>query len=351
MNMQESMTADAVDHLDRKILHALQINGRAAFSLIGDVIGVSEQTVARRYRRLRVAGVVRVVGVVDPAVLGQLDWVVRITCRPNAAMALGDALAARDDVAWVSLTGAGNEIMASLRARTQDARDELLLRRLPKTEQVLNLSAAIVMHRFTGRYDNDWRAYTGGLGDIAVAALASTRIPPTTKDSRPADRIQPEDRNLIAALGVDGRTPIAALAASSGWNHARTRRRLDDLIGSGAVYIDVDLSAPALGFPLLVMLWLTIEPQHLDTFGNALVDDDAVTFAAATTGSSNLTAAVALTGVDALYQFVSRIDDMAPGLRHLEVAPVIRRVKQAGSMVDGERLRDPAPAVRTDTRR
>src|ERR1700712_5732376 len=98
MQPGESSRVDVVvDDLDRKILHALQISGRAPFSLIGEVIGVSEQTVARRYRRLRVAGVVRVVGVVDPAMMGQLDWMVRITCRPNAAMALGDALAARDD--------------------------------------------------------------------------------------------------------------------------------------------------------------------------------------------------------------------------------------------------------------
>ncbi len=321
-------------------LHALQINGRAPFSLIGQVVGVSEQTVARRYRGLKGAGVVRVVGVVDPNVLGQLDWMVRITCRPNASAALGGALARRDDVSWVSLTGAGNEIVASLRARTQDARDELLLRRLPKTEQVLNLSAVIVMHRFTGRYDADWSAYTGELADEAVAALSRPGLPSANGRSR-SEVLLPEDGPLIAALALDGRAPIAALAAATGWTHGRTRRRLDALVDSGAVYIDVDLSMEALGYPLLAMFWLTVDPQHLDAFGSALVQENEVTFAGATTGPSNIAAAVAVTGVDGLYRFVNRIGELAPGLRQLEVAPVISRIKQSGSMVDGTRLREP----------
>ena len=192
--------SEMLDDLSRKILHALQINGRAPFSLIGQVVGVSEQTVARRYRGLKSAGVVRVVGVVDPNVLGQLDWMVRITCRPNASAALGGALARRDDVSWVSLTGAGNEIVASLRARTQDARDELLLRRLPKTEQVLNLSAVIVMHRFTGRYDDDWSAYTGELGDEAVAALSRPGLPSANGRST-SEVLLPEDRTTDRGAG------------------------------------------------------------------------------------------------------------------------------------------------------
>ncbi len=344
MASSQQTNSDDIDELSRKILHALQINGRAPFSLIGQVIGVSEQTVARRYRGLRSDGVVRVVGVVDPNVLGQLDWMVRITCRPNASAALAAALARRHDVSWVSLTGAGNEIVASLRARTQDARDELLLRRLPKTEQVLNLSAGIVMHRFTGRYDNDWSAYSGGLGDQAVAALARP-IPSAPAGSTIAELL-PDDQPLIAGLAVDGRTPIAALATAAGWSHGRTRRRVDELIDSGAVYIDVDLSMDALGFPLLAMFWLTVEPQHLDAFGNALVQEPEVTFAGATTGSSNIAAAVAVAGVDGLYRFVNRIGDLAPGLHQVEVAPVIQRIKQSGSMVDGTRLRDSGPTGR-----
>lgn len=352
MTSTAPIDSGSLDELDRKILHALQINGRAAFSLIGEAVGASEQTVARRYRRLRADGVVRVVGLVDPERLGQLDWMIRITCRPTASAALATALAQREDVAWVSLTGAGNEIFASLRSRTQDAREELLLRRLPKTEQVLNLSAVLVMHRFTGCYDKDWQGFTAGLDPAAVAALGAARPgPPVDSGAASTEPIGPADRPLLAGLAADGRTSISVLAGLCGWSQGRTRRRMDTLIGSGSVYLDVDLSTPALGLPLQVMLWLAVEPQHLDAFGNALVGQPEVTFAGAITGPSNLCAAVALTGVDALYQFVNRVGDAAPGLRQLEVAPVTQRIKQAGTMVDGARLRDPIPTATTRPRR
>jgi hypothetical protein len=42
----------ALDSLDLKLLQALQLDGRAPFKRIAEVLGVSDQTVARRLRRL-----------------------------------------------------------------------------------------------------------------------------------------------------------------------------------------------------------------------------------------------------------------------------------------------------------
>ncbi len=42
------MTGNLPDDLDRGLIHALHIDGRAPFSRIAAVLGVSAQTVARR---------------------------------------------------------------------------------------------------------------------------------------------------------------------------------------------------------------------------------------------------------------------------------------------------------------
>ncbi|MEV5322939.1 MULTISPECIES: AsnC family protein [unclassified Nonomuraea] len=60
------MGIDTADELDRRLIHALQLDARAPFSRIAEVLGVSDQTVARRYRRLRSAGLLRVVAVPPP---------------------------------------------------------------------------------------------------------------------------------------------------------------------------------------------------------------------------------------------------------------------------------------------
>ncbi len=106
-----------MDRLDRQILQALQLEGRAPFSRLAAVLGVSEQTIARRYRRLHTQGVVRVLGLIDPARQNQARWFVRAQCRPDAAAHLAKVLAARDDVSWVSLTAGGSEVTCATHTR------------------------------------------------------------------------------------------------------------------------------------------------------------------------------------------------------------------------------------------
>ncbi len=59
------METDTLDELDQKVLQALQLDGRAPFSRIAAVLGVWDQTIARRYKRMRSSGNLRVVGMTD----------------------------------------------------------------------------------------------------------------------------------------------------------------------------------------------------------------------------------------------------------------------------------------------
>lgn len=72
-----------LDDLDRGLIHALHIDGRVPFSRIASVLGVSAQTVARRYRRLCAESGLRVVGLTDPHRAGRTQWLVRLTVTPG----------------------------------------------------------------------------------------------------------------------------------------------------------------------------------------------------------------------------------------------------------------------------
>jgi Lrp/AsnC family transcriptional regulator for asnA, asnC and gidA len=58
------------DDLDRKIVEALQRNGRESFRAIASELGVSEATVRARYGRLVEDGILQVVAVTNPLGLG-----------------------------------------------------------------------------------------------------------------------------------------------------------------------------------------------------------------------------------------------------------------------------------------
>jgi DNA-binding Lrp family transcriptional regulator len=332
------------DDLEREITQALQIDPRAGFSRIAEVLGVSEQTVARRYRRLRGEGLLRVIGLVDPRSVGQSEWMVRVGCRPGGVGRLAEALARRDDVSWVTLTAGGSEIVCSVRSRSAEQRDELLLQRLPATSQVLTMEVYAVLHRFVGGASTDWTGYGAALRPDQIKAMLAGR--PEEADPGEPVVLRPEDGPLLDELAVDGRVSYAALAAAAGTTVGRVTRRLDALRRAGILYFDVDLASGLMGFTAPAYLWLTVGPGSLDAVGKQLAGHSEVAFAAAVSGSANLAASILCRDLEDLYRYVTTKVSAAAGVRQLEISPVLRRTKQAGTQMAGQRLATPSPPPR-----
>ena len=343
--------ADTVilDDLDRQILRCLQLKPRAPFSQIGEVLAVSEQTVARRYRRLQRAGVLRVIAAVDPRALGQSDWLLRIQTRPDATLDLGRALRQRRDVAWVSVSAGGSELVCAVRSHSQQERERLLIDRLPRTASVLNLSASVVLRRFAGGSASDWV----GVRDVLSPAQNRRMGTGPTKRNPPATATALDDSDyaVLEVLGRDGRAPFSTLARAAGTTEGRVTRRLATLFDAGVLYLDVDLAGAALGFPTSAYLWLTVAPAHLEATCAALAQHDEAPFVAALSGPSNVVASVTCRDLDELYRYVTVKVGAIAGVQNMEISPVLRRLKQAGALVDGDRLADPSVPVPVTTDR
>jgi DNA-binding Lrp family transcriptional regulator len=339
-----------VDELDHQLLHALQLDARLPFARFAPMVGVSEQTIARRFRRLRAAGVVRVVGMVDPVPLGETSWIVRIQSRPNAAVSLADALGRRPDIGWVALTSGGSEIICVIMSRTSQQRDELLLQRLPKTAQVLGVSAHSVMHRFettdswsyagarlAPEQNAELRAQAIGGGRQSASSRAATTEPAGLQ------RLDAGDELLLGELYADGRTPISRLAEVTGWTPARVNRRLDDLVRTGLLYFEVEVAMEALGFRSRAFLWMTVSAARLQATGEALAEHDETFFVAATTGPTNLWTSTIFRDTAHLYRYVTESLGSLEAITGLEISPSLRRIKSGGTMMAGDRLIAPAP--------
>ncbi|GAA5200342.1 Lrp/AsnC family transcriptional regulator [Rugosimonospora acidiphila] len=327
-----------MDLLDRQLIHSLQIDPRISFSRAAEVLGVSEQTVARRYRRLRGDGVVRVIGVVDPRRIGQSDWVIRVQVRPDGTARLAAALTRRDDVAWVSVSSGGSEIIGSVRSRTREQRDDLLSQRLPRTAPVLGMAAYVILHHFRARSEPKLI----NIGEVLSAQQVDALRPAVSQDSEPAT-LTAADEPLLAVLAGDGRASLAQLARACGQSEGRTARRLAALRDSGALYFDVDLATGLLGLGTAAHLWLTVVPHRLAAVGDQLAALPEVEFIAAVTGAANLFASVVCRDLDALYDLITNDLGVIDGVVALEVSPVSHRLKQSGALMDGDRLAHPAP--------
>jgi DNA-binding Lrp family transcriptional regulator len=316
------VTPDKFDDLDRGLLHALQIDGRAPFRRIGEVLGVSDQTVARRYARLRAARALRVLGLSDPVLVNEAQWLIRVRAVPEAAGEIADALARRSDVSWISMCSGGTEIFCTAYGAGVDP---LLLEVLPRTRQVLDVHAERVLHIFYGGAGEPFTKH-GPLDAEQVAQLArhlpEPAPPPTLDDA---------DRRLLDVLHGDGRAAVEQLMAATGMSASTVRRRVHDLRAGGVLHLDVDADLGVLDLTAYTMLWLTVAAPELEAAGRQLATHPEVAFAAATTGSSNVYAAVGTRDAAALYEYLTTAIAALPGVGTVESAPVMRTVKAAAT--------------------
>ncbi|MCS0600830.1 Lrp/AsnC family transcriptional regulator [Streptomyces sp. LP11] len=328
-----------LDVLDSHILHALHVAPRAPFRLVGQVVGASEQTVARRYRAMRRGGMVRVVGLVNPAVQGAMTSVVRISLRPDRIDALAEAVSRLPEISFASVSFGGSEIVCSMEA-PHDGRVPDVLRQLAHSPGVLGLDTRMMLHTYSPP-GADWARLGPSLPEEAVALLR-TRLPRPEPQGAPTG-LREEDGALLAALAEDGRASQAALAERTGWTTGRVGRRMEVLEGSGTLFYDVDIVPERLGYPFSAALWLRTSPERLHETGTAVAALPRVVFASATTGAENLMAIVMCTDVTGFYDWLSRSLASVPGITGYTVSVRLRPLKQAASLVFRGRLVAPAP--------
>jgi DNA-binding Lrp family transcriptional regulator len=333
-----------LDATDRQLVHVLTVEPRASFRTIAEVTSISDQTAARRYRKLSESAGLRVLGVVSGARLGWVEWFVRLQTTPGGADSIAEALARRPDTKWVNLASGGTEIICTLVASTPEQRDALFLRGLPGSRRVVQISAHSILQNFT---PFAWHGIRQALSEEQLAVLSpGGTTPPETPPllggnlspqtpSAPEHGgavLLPEDEPLLAELGRDGRSSHAALATAIHWHESTVRRRIEELQRGGLLHFEVDLDVRCLGMNVSAMLWLKVEPSRLEAAGRALAAHPEVPFAAATTGPANVVATALFRDTQHLYEYLTGPLAALPGVSSVETAPIIRTLKRTGSI-------------------
>ncbi|MCF3145203.1 Lrp/AsnC family transcriptional regulator [Streptomyces platensis] len=307
------------------MLHALQIDGRVPFSRLAKILGVSDQTIARRYRKLQSDATMRVVARLNPRPLGQTEWFVRLQSTPDIAERVAVSLARRADASWVSLASGGTEVVCVVRAQGEEAEQQTLLQKLANTPRVVSVTAHSILHTYVGG-PVFWPGKASGLGEHQVAQLVSG-LPPAVETERV--KLSDGDLVMIAALSDDGRMSVQQLAAATGWAENTVRRRLEFLCGSGVLFFDIDIDFHLLGFNALALLWLSVRPQSFVPVAKEVAGHPEISFAAATTGSTNLLASAICQDSTHLFEYLTERIGAMDGIRQIETAPITRIIKRA----------------------
>ncbi len=102
-----------MDNLDLRIISLLQVDGTATNAGIAREIGVSEETVRRRLKRLMQEEYIKVVALPDPMKRGyKSEVLIGVQVDANRIDEVAEKIAEMDEVNWVSVTTGSFDVFA-----------------------------------------------------------------------------------------------------------------------------------------------------------------------------------------------------------------------------------------------
>ncbi|AHH93881.1 Lrp/AsnC family transcriptional regulator [Kutzneria viridogrisea] len=318
------MTETALSPLDVRLVAALQVNGRASWEQLGEVLRVSERTVARRLNPLLGSGAVKVRAVRNPFAMPEVTpLVLRVRCRPGHVLALAEALARREDCLEASVLDGGDEVVAIMFMAGAERRRAFLLKYLPASKSVRSWSVYTVLRVFL---ESLWW-HADVLTDEEVTALRPHGLVPAAFEQVS----DPVELAVIEALSRDGRLGYPDLARLVGTSESTVRRRVARIARRGALRIATEVDIALLGYQVEANLWLSVPPAAIDRVGLLLSRHPATRLVMATSGPCTLFVSVYCRDLAELYRLLTEFVGEQAEVTHLETTPIMHVLKRSGS--------------------
>ena len=303
--------------LERRLIGALLVDGRASWRAIAAALEEPERTIARRGAELIASGVVRVTGTRPRGT----SIVVRAKSAPGMVRVATRALASRPDSTFAYvLTGASDSVCELFCPPQQMA--DLITEDLPGTPGILSSTTMPVLRYF--KTVHDWQP-----GLVSDAVVRQLRVDPlaeaATRHDAPLDDV---DDAIQAALARDGRASFADLGAAAGVSEVTARRRLDVLRSTGRTFIRAVVDPADIGLPVEALLWLRASPHEIESVGRALAAEPRVRYVAACLGEYQLLVDVTQPSIEALQRFIG--GPWSASIAAMDSSLVVKAMKRSG---------------------
>lgn len=327
-----------VDELDLALVNAMQLRPRAPWSLLGQTLGISPVTAARRWRRLSEAGIAWVTAYglphpEDPGCVAYLD----VDCAPDRIRQIADELAEDPHVMSVEHLSQGCDLVIAAAFTDLATVSRYTAERLGRLPGI----TAVRTHLATGFYAEGIRWRLDSLDPAQRLELHDDHPTGYGTSSPVRAEIRHEDRELLIRLGTDGRLGQAELAAATGLSPSTLRRRLDRLAASDAIRFRCEIAAGDAGRPVLATFRADIPPDRLDEVGPQLARLPEIRLCVAVTGRHNLILSVWQRSLADVQRLEAALARRFPDLRVAERRVSLRTVKRMGRILgsDGRAVR------------
>lgn len=135
-----------LDDTDRRVISALQSDGRKSYSQIGSDLGISQSVVRYRVQRLEEAGVLQIVGIANPLKIG-FDHMALIGVRvhPGTVRRVCQQICEFEETSYVVMVAGSYDIHVEVMCRDGRHFTEFLVEKLQTIEGVVSTDPMLVL--------------------------------------------------------------------------------------------------------------------------------------------------------------------------------------------------------------
>lgn len=321
-----------LDALDSKLVAALQLRPRAEWAQLAGVLGVSENTLTRRWARLHETGGAWVTPSPAPDFhRHHIAAIVLLTCTPQHQASVARTVANHREAITVDVSTGRCDIQLDIVVRDRASLADYLTGRLSRVLGVVGMQVAIVTRLFM-----EGTRWT--LDSLSSSEEKALREPvPIEPDERGRSRppaLDELDHALIAELYRDGRESWRELATRCGVSAQTAHRRVERLQTGGALGLRCQVSDELTDAPAGVSLLLSVDPRLIEATARRLTQLRACRLVAAVAAEFNLFAHLWLPDLAAIERVEIDLAKAVPGVRVVDRLVTLQTLKRMGALLD-----------------
>jgi Lrp/AsnC family transcriptional regulator for asnA, asnC and gidA len=142
-----------MDTLDRAIVAHLQYDGRTPLTKIASALGVSEGTVRRRVQRLTESGLLQIVAIVEPQLLGwNAAGMIGVTVQAGQVDAVANHIAQFPEVSYLFMASGEFDLFVEVFCRDREHFVTFLNQKLQQVPGVLHTRSFMILKMYKLSY-------------------------------------------------------------------------------------------------------------------------------------------------------------------------------------------------------
>ncbi|SFY43339.1 Lrp/AsnC family transcriptional regulator [Streptomyces atratus] len=318
-----------LDETDLALVNAVQAAPRASWTLVGQALGISAVTAARRWERLRSRGLAWVTTYGGPFVQ-QVNCAafVEVDCVPSQVPAVTERLVRDPRITGIEHVSGGTDLFLTVMVADLTALSRLAIDVIGAQEGVTATRSMIATHLFTEGSRWDLRSLDPGQRGLLRPA----------DDTAPtgAATLAPEDRPLLLALGKDGRLGYGELAELTGMSESTVRRRVTRLLREGSLVPRCEIAHGVSGFPVFVHYLANVPSADLARVGASIAAASEVRLCAAIAARHSLLITAWVRSVPDTRRLEAHLTERFPELTVEDRRLTLANPKRMGHLLDAE---------------